>query len=142
MLIAGRMLAPGRASGPLLLLDTPLSLWGGIDLADGRIVDRTHPQAGACISGNILAMPASRGSSSSSSALVELARAGRAPTAIILTARDPILVVGALVADDLYGIRIPIVTIGAADWPRLREAPTWTVDASTASASLRSGEIS
>ena len=111
MLIDGRTLALGRAAGPLLLLETPLSLWGGIDLADGRIVDQTHPQAGACISGQILAMPASRGSSSSSSALVELARAGRAPIAIILTERDPILVVGALVADDLYGIRIPIVTI-------------------------------
>ncbi|MES2496534.1 MAG: DUF126 domain-containing protein [Pseudomonadota bacterium] len=139
MTIAAKSLVPGRASGPLLVLDVPLSLWGGVDLADGRIVDRTHPQAGACIAGHVLAMPAARGSSSSSSALVELARAGRAPAAIILTQRDPILVVGAIVADDLYGIAIPIVTIAMADWPDLRPGTQLTVDAASASACCRVG---
>ena len=129
MTIAAHILVPGRASGPLLMLDVPLSLWGGVSLDDGRIVDRTHPQAGACIAGHILAMPASRGSSSSSSALVELARSGRAPTAIILTQRDPILVVGAIVAADLYTIDIPIVTIASADWPQLRRLGHITVEA-------------
>jgi predicted aconitase with swiveling domain len=129
MLIDGRGLTAGEAHGPLLLLEKPLSLWGGIDLHSGRIVDRTHPQCGATIDGHILAMPASRGSSSSSSALVELARSGLAPAAILLCLADPILVVGALVADDLYAIRIPIILVAPDQWPLLANDMRATVKA-------------
>lgn len=109
MIADARALTSGSREGQLLLLDTPLSLWGGVDLQSSEIVDRTHPQQGTLIADRILAMRAARGSSSSSSALVEIARAGRAPAAIILGQYDPILVMGALVAQELYGVQIPIV---------------------------------
>ena len=109
MIAEARALTSGSLEGRLLLLDTPLSLWGGVDLQSSEIVDRTHPQQGTIIAGRILAMRAARGSSSSSSALVEIARAGQAPAAIILGQYDPILVMGALVAEELYGVKIPIV---------------------------------
>ncbi|WP_116809190.1 aconitase X swivel domain-containing protein [Steroidobacter cummioxidans] len=109
MIADARALTSGSREGQLLLLDTPLSLWGGVDLQSSEIVDRTHPQQGTLIADRILAMRAARGSSSSSSALVEIARAGRAPAAIILGQYDPILVMGALVAEELYGVQIPIV---------------------------------
>ncbi len=57
-------------------------------------------------------MPGGRGSSSSSSVLAETIRRGSGPAAIVLGTADPILTVGALVADFLYGIRCPIV-VGA-----------------------------
>jgi predicted aconitase with swiveling domain len=97
----------------------PLSLWGGLDVEGGHISDVTHPQHGQRIAGRILAMTEARGSSSSSSALVEAARLGTAPLAIILGRLDPILVIGSLVAADLYGVQIPLVLVSAADWPRL-----------------------
>lgn len=109
MIAEARALTSGSQEGQLLLLDTPLSLWGGVDLQSSEIVDRTHPQRGTLIAKRILAMRAARGSSSSSSALVEIARVGQAPAAIILGQYDPILVMGALVADELYGVKIPIV---------------------------------
>jgi predicted aconitase with swiveling domain len=120
MLIAAQALTPGRASGPLLLLDEPLSFWGGLDLHSGTIVDRTHPQCGTVIANRIVAMKSSRGSSSSSSALVEIARMGLAPAAILLTRHDPILTIGALVAADLYGLEIPLLICAEASWPLLR----------------------
>ena len=35
-------MAPGEAAGPALVLDEPLSLWGGVDPATATIVDRLH----------------------------------------------------------------------------------------------------
>jgi predicted aconitase with swiveling domain len=99
----------GAAEGPALVLAGPLSFWGGVDAATGRIIDRSHPDLGACITGAILVMPGGRGSSSSSSVLAETIRRGTGPSGIVLSRPDPILTVGALVAEALYGIRCPIV---------------------------------
>ena len=119
MLIRGAALIEGMASGTLLKLTDPLSLWGGVDLQTGRIVDASHPQRGAILADLLLAMPGSRGSSSSSSALVELARAKRAPAGVITTRADPILTIGALVAEDLYDMIIPIMIVSDHDFARL-----------------------
>lgn len=104
-----RTLVPGDASGPALVLDEPLSFWGGVDPTTGEIVDARHPQRGANVAGRILVMPSGRGSSSSSSVLAEAIRAGTAPAAIVLAEPDPILALGAIVARELYGRSIPVV---------------------------------
>jgi predicted aconitase with swiveling domain len=121
MLMRGHALVEGMASGALLKLTEPLSLWGGVDLQTGSIVDASHPQRGAAVADRLLAMPGSRGSSSSSSALVELARAGMAPAGIITTRSDPILTIGALVADYLYGAAIPILIVSNEDFGTLSD---------------------
>lgn len=54
-------------------------------------------------------MPSGRGSSSSSSVLAEAIRLGTAPAGILLERPDPILAVGAIVAEFLYNIRMPLV---------------------------------
>jgi predicted aconitase with swiveling domain len=107
-----RCYAAGTAEGPALVLADPLSFWGGIDAESGRVIDRSHPDLGVCITRTVLVMPGGRGSSSSSSVLAETIRRGTGPAAIVLGTADPILTVGALVADFLYGIRCPIV-VGA-----------------------------
>jgi len=129
MLMQAATLAGGTARGKLLRLDAPLSLWGGIDFPSGTIVDRTHPQRGTPISGRILAMQGGRGSSSSSSALVECVRLGTPPRAIILTRPDPILLIGALIAEDLYKVRMPLVVINPRDWSNLSDGEELEIDA-------------
>jgi len=109
-------LVPGRASGPLLALGQPLSLWGGVDPATGVIVEPRHPDRGRRLAGHILALPAVRGSSSSSSILAELLRAGLGPLGIILGEPDEILVVGAVVARELYGSDCPVVLLEPDDY--------------------------
>ena len=101
--------AAGKAGGPALVLSQPLSFWGGIDAETGRIIDRSHPDLGRAITGTILVMPGGRGSSSSSSVLAETIRRGTGPAGIVLSTPDPILTVGALVAQALYSVRCPIV---------------------------------
>ncbi len=103
------MLVAGDAHGPALVLDEPLSFWGGVDPATGDIIDVHHPQSDANVAGCVLIMPSGRGSSSSSSVLAECIRAGTAPVAIVVGESDPILALGAIVARELYGRTIPVV---------------------------------
>jgi hypothetical protein len=103
-----------------LVLDEPLSFWGGVDPATGRIVDRRHPQCGEQVTGRVLVMPSGRGSSSSSTVLAECVRAGTAPAAIVLRHADEILALGALVAEELYGRTIPVAVLPDEDYGVLR----------------------
>jgi predicted aconitase with swiveling domain len=109
--VRGRVLAGGVAAGAALVLEEPLSLWGGLDPATGAIIDARHVQRGATVTGRVLVMPAVRGSSSSSSILAESVRAGTAPAAVLLGEPDLILAVGAAVAEELYGTRIPLLVL-------------------------------
>jgi hypothetical protein len=125
MELRARTLHDGDAGGPLLVLDEPLSLWGGTDAETGLIIEARHPQAGVSIAGRVLALSSSRGSSSSASVLAEQIRAGVGPAAILLVEPDAILVLGALVAAELYGRRTPVVELSSTqfrDLPRAGEA--------------------
>ena len=125
-----RAYAAGEAEGQALVLTQALSFWGGIDVTTGRIIDRSHPDVGTCVTGTILIMPGGRGSSSSSSVLAESVRRKTGPAGLILATPDPILTVGALVAESLYGVRCPIVVCaieGLVTGARLRllARPPW-----------------
>ena len=122
--MSGRLIAPGRARAPALVLDEPLSLWGGLDPATGRVIELRHPQHGATVSGRVLVLPAARGSSSSASVLAEAVRAGTAPAAIVLGEPDLILALGAAVAEELYGIQVPILVLPADDLAAIRDGAT------------------
>jgi len=126
--VKGRVLAPGLAEGTALRLDEPLSFWGGVDPATGEIIDARHPQRGVSVAGRVLVMPSVRGSSSSSSVLAETVRAGCAPAAILLGEPDLILAVGAAVAEELYGVRIPILHLATADLASITDGTMVTVD--------------
>ncbi len=103
-----RPLVAGTASGEVIVLDEPLSLWGGFDPETGTVVDVSHPQHGASLRGRIVVMPHGRGSSSSSSVLAESIRLGTAPAAFVLDEADQIIVIGALVAELLYDVVCPV----------------------------------
>ncbi|WP_175698128.1 aconitase X swivel domain-containing protein [Burkholderia ambifaria] len=109
--LTGDTLVPGSACANTIVLDKPLSFWGGYDSAVGRIVDRGHPQAGASLAGRIMVMPHAKGSSSSSSVLAEAVRNGTGPVGIVLKERDLIISIGAIVAAELYAIAVPVVCV-------------------------------
>ena len=100
---------------PELRLSEPLSFWGGIDPKTGLIIDAHHPQVGESITGKILRLPHSRGSSSSPSVLAESLRLGTGPAAIVLDRPDPMVVLGAAVARMLYGIECKVTVAPSVD---------------------------
>ena len=115
-------LVPGAAQGAPLKLDEPLSFWGGLNPKTGVVIDRLHPQRGANVAGRVLMMPAGRGSSSGSASLAEAIRLGMGPAAILLLERDAIVMVGAMVAAELYGATCPVALGRKQDWNALASA--------------------
>ena len=112
-----------------MVLDEPLSFWGGLDPDKGLVIDVRHPQHGAEVSGRVLVMPSGRGSSSSPSVLAEAIRAGTAPAAIVLREVDPIVALGAIVARELYGSTIPVIVVDEETYVSLRTGAVLTVRA-------------
>jgi len=104
-----RALVAGEAEGELVVLDEPLSFWGGYDPVRGVVIDRGHPQQGVSLAGKIVAMAHGKGSSSSASVLAESLRLGTGPAGLVLEKPDQILVIGSLVAGMLYDVVCPVV---------------------------------
>ena len=117
-------LVPGHARAAGIALP-PLSFWGGYDAERGVIVDATHAGHGVSLASRILVMPRARGSSSSSSVLAEALRNGTGPAGIVLTERDLILSIGAIVANELYASNVPVVMVDEAAFAQIAttEAP-------------------
>ena len=101
----------GTARGTVLVLGEPLSFWGGVDPATGVIVDRHHPQAGTSMTGTVLVLPGTRGSAGGSGSLAECLRLGTGPAAIVLPSANRSVVIGVLVADELYGRPVPVLVV-------------------------------
>ncbi len=138
----GRPLVAGEARGELLVSDEPLSFWGGYDYVTGEIIDRRHPLSGQSAAGRVLAIPFTRGSSTTTAVLLEAVRAGTAPAAILVAGNDPFLALGSIVADEMYGRPVPVVALAPEDFAALRTGdrvhilPDGTILDSDASASL------
>ena len=128
--MAERVLIAGAATGPVLVLDEPISFWGGLDPSTGVVIDRRHPQEGTSISGTILVMETGRGSSSGSNGFAEAIRRGTAPAAIVMLEPDEILVIGALVASELYDLTVPIVVVDETTFRGLRSGSQASLDSS------------
>ena len=106
-----KMLVEGYGRGQALVLDEPLSLWGGLDPQTGKIIDERHPSFGKDVTDKVMLLPFGRGSSSASSILLESVRVGTAPAAIITAEPDSILALGAIVSLTLYNRAPPVVVL-------------------------------
>lgn len=119
-MLHGRVLVAGEASGEVLACNEPLSFWGGYDPNTGEIIDRRHPLSGEPSAGKILAVPASRGSSTTTAVFLEAVRQGNQPAAILTACDDTFFALASIVADEMYGRPVPIVALSPMDHARLR----------------------
>jgi uncharacterized protein len=117
-----RLLTSGKAEGPVLSLDEPLSFWGAFEPRTGVIIDVHHPQRGTCVKDTVLVMTETRGSGSAPGAIAEAIRLGTAPVAIILGEPDINLAIGAEVAAVLYGRHCVIACVTGEELEGLRKA--------------------
>ncbi|MBY0610934.1 MAG: aconitase X [Beijerinckiaceae bacterium] len=126
--LIGTALVGGTASGSVLSTNVELSFWGGVHPQTSMIVDRHHPLAGERIEGRILVMPGGRGSCSASGVMLELLLNGMAPAAMLFEREEDILTLGVLVARELFGRSIPVVTLSPDDFAMAREAKWASID--------------
>ena len=115
----GKVIIPGEARGLALVGREPLSFWGGYDWKTGEIIDRRHMLSGAIAKDRILAIPFTRGSSTTTAVLLEAIRARTAPAAIITTDIDFFFALASVVAEELYASPLPLVAISEDDFDRL-----------------------
>jgi len=118
--VQGRVVVAGEAAGTLLASAEPLSFWGGYDARTGEIIDRRHPLSGQPAAGRVLAVPFTRGSSTTAQVLLEAVRNGTAPAAIVTARVDTFISLASIVADELYQRPIPIVVLAPADFEKLQ----------------------
>lgn len=121
-MIRARVLQAAEVSGPVLVLDEPLSFWGAFEPRTGVILDVHHPQCGSCVAGTILLMRESKGSGSAPGAIAEAIRLGMAPAAIVLAVPDINLAVGADVAATLYGRHCAVLSVSESELAELARA--------------------
>ena len=125
--LQGRVIIPGGAHGKALVSSEPLSFWGGYDWKTGEIIDRRHRLSGSNAKGKVLAVPFTRGSSTTTAVLLEAIRAGTAPAAILTTDTDFFFALASVVADELYGSPLPLVALTESDFARLKTGDEITV---------------
>lgn len=127
--IVGRALVEGEADGEALVTHDALSFWGGFDFRTGEIIDRHHPLAGVRAGGRILAVPFSKGSSTTTAVLLEAVKAGTAPAAIITTGVDAFFALASIVAGVMYDKAFPVIALDGGDFATLRSGTHVTVRA-------------
>lgn len=125
---SGTPVIAGSAHGVALVSSEPLSFWGGYDHRTGEIIDRRHPLAGQIAAGRILALPFTRGSSTTTAVLLEAIRAGTAPAAILTTGVDTFFALASIVADELFQMPLPLIALTPADFARLHTGDALTID--------------
>jgi len=128
--IHGRAVIDGEAAGEALVSDAALSFWGGYDFRTGEIIDRHHPLAGVRAGGKILAVPFTKGSSTTTAVLLEAVRAGTAPAAILTTGVDTFFALASIVADVMYAKSFPVVALQPADFSMLKSGMRLVVERS------------
>ncbi|MEM0329023.1 MAG: DUF126 domain-containing protein [Nitrososphaerota archaeon] len=99
IVLEGRVIREGRAEGEALTTRQPISFYGGVDPETGRIIERGHELEGEVIADKILVFPYGKGSTVGSYILLRLRRRGLAPKAIVNQRCEPIIAVGAIIAE-------------------------------------------
>lgn len=118
--LKGRKIVEGTCTAEALVSTKPISFLGGVDPADGRIIEKDHDLLGICVKDKVLVFPHGHGSTVGSYVLYSLAKRGLAPAAIVNRTADPVVVVGAIIA------KIPM--IDQVDIKRFRTGDTVEVD--------------
>lgn len=118
--LQGNAVIPGEARGRALVGNEPLSFWGGYDWHTGEIIDRRHMLSGAIARDRVLAVPFTRGSSTTTAVLLEAIRLGTAPAAILTTDTDFFFALASVVADELYSSPLPLVALREQDFAQLK----------------------
>ena len=110
-LATGKSIIPGIAEGIAIVSPEPFSFTGEFDAKTGTVSNPWSNLSGESLKDKVFVYPYGRGSSCTSAVLAEAIRRGNAPRAIINVQVEPILTIGVLVAEALYGITIPILAV-------------------------------
>lgn len=99
LILKGRTVVKGQASGEALVSCQPISFLGGVDPKTGEIVERNHNLFGKRIAGRVLVFPGGKGSTVGSYVIYALKKYGVNPSAMVNVLTEPIIVTGCVLAE-------------------------------------------
>ncbi|NWG10171.1 DUF126 domain-containing protein [Candidatus Bathyarchaeota archaeon] len=114
-ILKGRKIVEGYCKAEALVSTKPISFLGGVDPADGKIIEKNHDLCGECVKGKVFCFPHGHGSTVGSYVLYSLAKKALAPKAIINQTADPVVVVGAIISNIPMTDQIDIKQIRSGD---------------------------
>lgn len=122
IVLHGRKVVGGCAEGEALVTHETISGWGGINPAEGVIVERRHELKGQSFKGKVLVFPGAKGSSGWASTFHAARLAGSAPIAMIFNEMTTKIALGAVVlhtpaVTDLD--QDPLQVIETGDWVKV-----------------------
>ena len=115
IVLRGRRIVEGRCKAEALVSTKPISFLGDVDPETGKIIEKRHDLYGVSIKDRVLCFPHGHGSTVGSYVLYSLAKKGLAPKAIINHKADPVVVVGAVIANIPMIDKIDIGKINSGD---------------------------
>jgi uncharacterized protein len=118
----GRKVVGGVAEGEALVTKQTVSGWGGVNAAEGTIVERRHELKGQSFKGKVLVFPGAKGSSGWSGTFHMSRWVGTAPLAMIFNDMTTKIALGAVVTHcpavtDLD--QDPLQVIETGDWVKV-----------------------
>jgi predicted aconitase with swiveling domain len=119
--VPARLVNGGPAEGEALVSHEPIGFLGGVDPDTGVVIETGHPLEGQSVAGRVLVFPTGKGSTVGSYTLYRLARNNLAPAAIVNVEADPVVAVGAVIADIPMIDRVDISQIHTGDWVEIRD---------------------
>ncbi len=99
----------------------PIGFLGGVDPDTGVVIEPGHPLEGQCVTGRVLVFPTGKGSTVGSYTLYRLARNDLAPAAIVNAEADPVVAVGAIIAEIPMVDQVDVSLIRTGDWVQVQD---------------------
>jgi len=113
--LKGRPIMAGVSRGRALVSSKPLSFLGGVDLKTGKVIQKNHDLCGRRLADTILCFPHGHGSTVGSYVIYSLVKRKVGPKAIVNETADPVVVVGAVIAEVPMVDKIDISQIRTGD---------------------------
>jgi predicted aconitase with swiveling domain len=103
LVLQGRKIVKGKASGEAVVTSEAISFNGGVDNMTGIVTEPGHELEGVNISGKVLVFLTGKGSTGGSYKIYDMVSRGTAPVAFIKVNPEPITTIGAIIGN------IPVV---------------------------------
>jgi len=99
IIIKGRGVVRGEASGSALVSKEPICFVGGINTKTGVLTEKGHELYGQCAAGKVLVFPTGKGSTGGAYVLFEAVSNGVGPCAIINCDIEQVTAVGCIISE-------------------------------------------
>ena len=107
--IKGRGITSGVAEGEAMVTSEPFGFSHGLEPNTGRISDEGHEWVGQNVKAKVLVFPYGKGSTSGGLYILEAAKQGNTPAAVVNVETEPVIAAGFIMTEILYNKKIPVV---------------------------------